>query len=132
MAQLKDDCFAFGGELMPLANALEQLKARVGAVTGTETVALRDAIGRILAEDLIASLDVPPLDNSAVDGYAVYSSDLEAAGETRLLVTGRIAAGHPLGRPAERGPPDDELDDLAVERIHGASPLETCGLCYLT
>ncbi|MCH7863799.1 MAG: molybdopterin molybdotransferase MoeA [Proteobacteria bacterium] len=103
MAQLKDDCFAFGGELMPLADALKQLKARVGVVSGTETVTLRDAIGRILAEDLIASRDVPPLDNSAVDGYAVYFDDLEAAGETRLPVTGRIAAGHPLGRPAERG-----------------------------
>ena len=103
MAQLKDDCFAFGGELMPLADALKQLKARVGVVTATETVTLRDAIGRILAEDLIASRDVPPLDNSAVDGYAVYFGDLEAAGETRLPVTGRIAAGHPLGRPAERG-----------------------------
>ena len=103
MAQLKDDCFAFGGELMPLADALEQLKARVGTVMGTETVALRDAVGRILAEDLIASRDVPPLDNSAVDGYAVYSGDLEAGGDTRLPVTGRIAAGHPLGHPAERG-----------------------------
>lgn len=103
MAQLKDDCFAFGGELKPLADALEHLKARVAAVTGTETVALRDAMGRILAEDLMASRDVPPLDNSAVDGYAVYAGDLEAAGETRLPVTGRIAAGHPLGRPAERG-----------------------------
>ena len=103
MTQLKDDCFAFGGELKPLADALEHLKARVAAVTGTETVALRDAMGRILAEDLMASRDVPPLDNSAVDGYAVYAGDLEAAGETRLPVTGRIAAGHPLGRPAERG-----------------------------
>ncbi|MFQ5766061.1 MAG: molybdopterin molybdotransferase MoeA, partial [Rhodospirillales bacterium] len=103
MAQLKDDCFAFGAELTPLADALETLRDRIGPVTGTETVALREAAGRILAEDVTAERDVPPRDNSAVDGYAVYFDDLDAGADTRLPVTGRVAAGHPLGRPAQRG-----------------------------
>ncbi len=103
MAQLKDDCFAFGGELTPLADALDQLKSRIGPVTGTETVGIREAAGRILAEDITAERNVPPHDNSAVDGYAVYFDDLDKKGQTRLKVTGRITAGHPLGRAAERG-----------------------------
>jgi molybdopterin molybdotransferase len=48
-------------------------------------------------------MNVPPHDNSAVDGYAVYFDDLKSDSETRLLVTGRAAAGHPLGRPVKRG-----------------------------
>jgi molybdopterin molybdotransferase len=46
---------------------------------------------------------VPPHDSSAVDGYAVHFDDLKAGGDSRLLVTGRAAAGHPLGRPVKRG-----------------------------
>ncbi|OHC72913.1 MAG: molybdopterin molybdenumtransferase MoeA [Rhodospirillales bacterium RIFCSPLOWO2_01_FULL_65_14] len=102
MAQLKDDCFAFGGELMPLKDALETLAERVRPVTGTESVALRAALGRVLAEDVTADRDVPPLNNSAVDGYAVYFADLDPKAATRLPVVGRVAAGHPLGRAAER------------------------------
>lgn len=103
MAQLKDDCFAFGGELMPLDDALEGLSGRVGPVMGPEQVPLSAARGRILAEDIVADRDVPPFDNSAVDGYAVYFDDLDSEGDTRLAVTGRITAGHPLGREAKRG-----------------------------
>jgi molybdopterin molybdotransferase len=103
MAQLKDDCFAFGGDLMPLADALALLSDRMRPVTETETVALRQAAGRILAEDITSERDVPPHDNSAVDGYAVYFDDLDPDGETRLKVSGRIAAGHLLGSPAEKG-----------------------------
>ncbi len=103
MAQLKDDCFAFGGELMPLADALDQLNKRIRPVTGTEKVALRQGAGRIAAEDVTSERDVPPLDNSAVDGYAVYFDDLDPKAETRLPVTGRVTAGHPLGRAAGRG-----------------------------
>ena len=74
MAQLSDDCFAFGGELMPAADALAQLEATTHAVAETETVALRAATGRILAEDVASPRDVPPHDNAAVDGWAVASS----------------------------------------------------------
>ena len=103
MAQLKDDCFAFDGQLMPLDDALAILAERLGPVTGTEEVPLRRGLDRILGADVIAARDVPPHDNSAVDGYAVFFDDLQADGETRLAVTGRLAAGHPLGRAARRG-----------------------------
>ncbi len=103
MAQLKDDCFAFGGELIPLSQALSDLRSRVSSVVGIEAVSLVDAIGRILATDIKADRDVPPHDNSAVDGYAIYFDDLDGAQDTLLTVGGRIAAGHPLDHPAQRG-----------------------------
>jgi len=103
MAQLKDDCFAFAGGLMPLPDAVSALMARVAPAPASEEAALPDALGRILAEDIAAPRDVPPHDNAAVDGYAVFFADLDARAETRLAVTGRIAAGHPLRRAAKRG-----------------------------
>ena len=103
MAQLSDDCFAHGGRLMTTAEAHALLAERITAVTEAETVALREGLGRILAESITATADVPPHENSAVDGYAVFFDDLSAAGETRLPIAGRIAAGHPLQSPAARG-----------------------------
>jgi len=98
-----DDRFIPAAELMPLAEALAILSERLVPITGAETVPLAEALYRTLAETVVAGRDVPPHDNSAVDGYAVHAADLTAAAETRLPVTGRIAAGHPLGRPARRG-----------------------------
>jgi len=93
MAQLSDDCFAFGGALTPLDDALALLEERISVVAETETAPLRSALGRILAEDIRAGRSVPPHDNSAVDGYAVRFAELDPDGETRLPVIGRIAAG---------------------------------------
>ena len=103
MAGLQDDCFRIGDELMPFDEGLEILKSRAHAVVGMETVSLPNALGRILAEDISAPRDVPPHDNSAVDGYGVRHTDLNADTETRLPVTARIAAGHPLERASVPG-----------------------------
>ena len=103
MAQLKDDCFAFGEDLIELKDALNLLEEKVSTVVAIESVPLHMAQGRFIAEDLISYKNVPPHNNSAVDGYAVFFSDLNPDGVTRLPVTGRIAAGHPLDRPARRG-----------------------------
>ena len=103
MAQLSDDCFAFGGELMRTDEALALLKERLSVVVDREDCALRDAAGRILAEDITSTRAVPPHDNAAVDGYAVRFEDLSADGETRLVLTGRIAAGDISDRPIGAG-----------------------------
>ena len=103
MAQLSDDCFAHGKRLLGIDQALELVQSRLSPLAGTEEVSLHAATGRILAGAVEATRDVPPHDNSAVDGYAVYFDDLRPEGETRLPVTGRAAAGHPLGRSARRG-----------------------------
>ena len=95
MAQLADDCFAFGDRLMTMDEALRLVEERAVVVAGTETVELRAALGRILAAGLTAERDVPPHDNSAVDGYAFASRDLRPEAPTTLRVlSGRAAAGH--------------------------------------
>jgi molybdopterin molybdotransferase len=103
MVDLKNDCFAMGSDLMPYADAMSNLRERIVPVAEAETVPLRAALNRFAAADIVAARNVPPHDNAAVDGYAVYFDDLNREAETRLPVTGRIAAGHPLGRPARRG-----------------------------
>ena len=65
----------------------------VEPVAGSERVALRDSLGRVLAEDVISPHDVPGHDNSAMDGYALRFADLAAAGETALRVAGTTFAG---------------------------------------
>jgi molybdopterin molybdotransferase len=103
MTQLSNDCFAFGGALLTVDAALAQIEERVAPVVETETAPLEAARGRILARDVVAAMNLPPHANSAVDGYAFTQADLSSNRETVLPVTGRAAAGHPLGRPARRG-----------------------------
>jgi molybdopterin molybdotransferase len=103
MAQLSDDCFAFSGPLMPIADAEQLIAERVAPIDGVETVPLRAAAGRVLARDIVAPVALPPFDNSAVDGYAVRAGDIERGGETRLAVVDRAAAGHAAARALERG-----------------------------
>ena len=91
MAQLTDDCFAFSGPLLPIADMERLIAERVVSVTETETVPLTAARGRVLAADVTAPLDLPPFDNSAVDGYAVRHDDLDAKGETKLKITGPLS-----------------------------------------
>ncbi len=103
MAQLSDDCFAFGGPLLPLAQALAMLAERVPTLAEAELQPLAACAGRVLREPLIADLAVPAHDNSAVDGYALRFADLDPEGETVLPLGGRAAAGHPLGRALAPG-----------------------------
>jgi molybdopterin molybdotransferase len=83
--------------------ALALLTEKLDCVTGPEMVGTADALGRILLEDIVASANIPPHDNSAVDGYAVYFDDLNQDGPTRLRVTGRQPAGQAPGKPPQRG-----------------------------
>jgi molybdopterin molybdotransferase len=103
MAQLSDDCFAFGEALLTVDEALAQIDARVTPVVGSEIAPLRAAAGRILARDVVATMNLPPHANSAVDGYAVAHGDLSSDCDTEMPVGGRAAAGHPLDRPIKRG-----------------------------
>ena len=103
MTQLSDDCFAFGGDLLSVDAALAEIEARLTSVVETETARLEAAHGRILSRDIIAAINLPPHANSAVDGYAFAHGDLMPDRDTSLPVSGRAAAGHPLGRPAGRG-----------------------------
>jgi molybdopterin molybdotransferase len=82
---------------VPAAKAfLDRLVPRVQAV---EKVAIRAALGRVLARDVVSTIDVPAQDNSAMDGYALASADLANDGETVFAVAGSgFAGGAPAGR----------------------------------
>lgn len=78
--------------LMPLDDALARLLALAAPLGRTDQVSTFDADGRVLAQDVVSHLQVPPADNSSMDGYAVRAADVTAAG-VDLPVTQRIAAG---------------------------------------
>ena len=87
--------------LMPLDEALARLLAQAAPVLDAERVPTMEADGRVLAQDLVSALTVPPRDNSAMDGYAVRAADCAALG-TVLPVTQRIPAGS-VGQPLTPG-----------------------------
>ena len=103
MAQLTDDCFAFNGPLLPVAEAEQLMGARVTPVSGEELVPLRAALGRVLSTSLIAPVNLPPFDNSAVDGFAVRAEDIDGARERRLAIVDRVAAGQVATRAVKSG-----------------------------
>jgi molybdopterin molybdotransferase len=99
--RLLDDCFLHDRDRLRHADALKLLDERLSPVAGTEDVALDAAIGRVLAEDIVAPRPIPAFTNSAVDGYAFAHASL-GPDPTRLRLTGRAAAGH--ASPAPLGP----------------------------
>src|SRR5688572_25384280 len=103
MAQLSQDCFASGAQILSVEEAVAAITARFSAVEGVETVALADADGRVLAENLVATLQLPPFTNSAVDGYAVRGEDLPRDPERLFRVAGRLQAGSAAGPPVAPG-----------------------------
>ncbi|MBV9734310.1 MAG: molybdopterin molybdotransferase MoeA [Acidisphaera sp.] len=103
MAQLSDDCFAFAGRLLPLAEAQARIAECFSCRAAPERVPLAAALGRVLAGEITAGLCIPPQANSAVDGYALHHDDLAPDRPTVLKLAGRAAAGHPLAEPVPRG-----------------------------
>ncbi len=92
-----------------LLSVEEARTAVLGAIPGptaAEEIWLSEALGRVLAESVASPIDLPPWDNSAMDGYAIRSGDVAAAGEdapARLRVTGEVRAGQAPDRPVGRG-----------------------------
>lgn len=83
-------------DLLSVEQALDIFLRQVSPLKETETVATTAALGRVLAEPLSATLDIPPVDNSGMDGYAVAISDLKPGEATWLPVRERIIAGDPV------------------------------------
>lgn len=88
---MTDHCASPG--LLPIKSALELMLAQICALTESRSVELLKAHKRVLAEDVSASIDVPPADNSAMDGYALKADDLSAG--TSLRLAGTALAGKP-------------------------------------
>ena len=79
--------------MISVADAQARILAAIPSIASPELVAVASAHGRVLAEEVRSTTDVPPTDNSAVDGYAVAASDLPATGTRRLDVVADLAAG---------------------------------------
>jgi len=92
-----DDCTAHGPTALSLDAALARIDQGYGPVTGTEAAPLRAALGRVLAEEVTAPVNVPPAAVSAMDGWG-FAADAgegmgDGKGERRLSVAGRVPAG---------------------------------------
>jgi molybdopterin molybdotransferase len=79
--------------MISVRDGQNRILSRVAAPVAPELVFVTRALGRVLAEDFQAPLDVPPADNSAVDGYAVASADIPPSGTRELVVVADLAAG---------------------------------------
>jgi len=80
-------------DALPVAQAQEFIARLVPVVQAVEQRPIRDALGRVLARDIISAFDVPAHDNSAMDGYALRGSELRADAPTRLRIVGSGLAG---------------------------------------
>ena len=90
----------FDPSSLRVEQALDRIHALAAPVSGTERVAVRETLGRVLAEPVRSAIDVPAHDNSAMDGFAVRAAD--AAPDDRatvLRVLGTAWAGRPFPRP---------------------------------
>lgn len=91
--------------MITVDEALDTILAKM-EFKGEERVSIDQALGRILAEDVVSGRNNPPLDNSAMDGYALIAEDVKDAGpETpvRLKLAGEVAAGYESDRTLQRG-----------------------------
>ena len=110
--KLSDDCFFHDKDRMPHDEALAILKSRVRPVVDVESINLHMALGRYLAESVLAPRDIPAHDNTAVDGYAFNHSGFDRQGGSRLQIVGEATAGHPY--------PSTPSSDDAVRIFTGA------------
>ena len=88
---MSDSCAAPG--LTPVETAIKYLLSAVKPIAQTIEVSVQDALGYVLTQDQISTIDVPPADNSAMDGYAFYAKDLTVNTETTMQISQRIPAG---------------------------------------
>ena len=89
--------------MISVSEGQAQILAQVTSVAPPEVVPVGSCLGRVSAEDIRSSMDVPPTDNSAVDGYAVRSEDIPASGSRRLTVVAELAAGSVFSGSLGRG-----------------------------
>ncbi|MFA5915890.1 MAG: gephyrin-like molybdotransferase Glp [Burkholderiales bacterium] len=88
---------------LKVEKAREAIRSFLTPVATNERIALRAALGRVLGEDIISTLDVPAHDNSAMDGYALRHADLKTAGDTQLRLAGSAYAGRQFAGKLAKG-----------------------------
>ena len=96
--------------MISVSRALERLASKSTLLVGNEELSLRQCLGRVLASDIVSAIDVPPADNSAMDGYALRLEDWIGP-EDALEISQRVTAGTP---------PSPLVDGTAVRIFTGA------------
>ena len=93
----------FDPNSLTFEQALERIKQGVKPLVGRRNVTIREAIGCVVADDVTAPMDVPPFINSAMDGYAINSDDLNQSAVITLKVIGKSFAGRPYDGAVKPG-----------------------------
>jgi molybdopterin molybdotransferase len=89
--------------LLSVSDVQKRIINDIKPISGTERLDLRHALNRVLAEDVTAIVNTPPCDNSAMDGYAFKSSDIQEQSSLTLKVVGQSFAGHPYSGDVSSG-----------------------------
>lgn len=93
MTELGPSPLAQGDPQISVADARARIAASLRPIEGSEPLALAEALGRVLADDVISPIDVPAHDNSAMDGFAFRGAELKPEGESRFRVVAAVMAG---------------------------------------
>jgi molybdopterin molybdotransferase len=88
-------CDDYDPNSLTVESALQRIDRDLQPIAGEEQVAIRSALGRILAENILSAMNIPPHNKSAMDGYAVLGTDLSTADQVQLAVVGTSWAGKP-------------------------------------
>ena len=102
MNKMEQDCDNTQTPLLSVQSAIAAMLEKAVQVDCIERRALNDALGYVLAHDIQSCINVPPADNSAMDGYAFRYADLMAAENNCLAVSQRICAGQ-VGQTLDAG-----------------------------
>ncbi len=89
--------------LLPFHEAQEKIFQQITPIEATETVTVKEALGRTLGEEIVSPINVPAYDNSAMDGYAIQGADLPENGTVTLEVIGASFAGTPFEGTLQAG-----------------------------
>ena len=125
------------GDLRSVEEARAAILAAISSPLGATAVPVDEALGLVLAEDVVAAVTLPPWDNSAMDGYAIRATDVGAAtedGPSRLAISGEVPAGGVADRAVEpgsairiaTGAPVPEGAD-AIVPVETTTPLDAAG-----
>ena len=96
-------CDDYDPHSLTVEEALQRIERDLHPLPGYEQIAIRDALDRVLAQDVISGMNVPPYHHSMMDGYAVQGTDLVESGHLQLSVIGTSLAGKPCFGKVEKG-----------------------------
>jgi len=96
LADIASCVAGYDPDALTVTQAQNFIARLVPTVATVERLALRSALGRVLAQDMVSGLNVPAQDNSAMDGYALRGSDIDSIATTRLVIAGSAMAGQPF------------------------------------